>query len=175
MRSGSLPYAYPMPAFADAPPSTVDADQLDSFLLERDRVLALTIRTMPGTRTVAVVGAGHVAGIVQHFQRLEEMERLIDPEEVMAAEEEAVRALLQPLPYHRYHLFGPPLALLAGGALALARIGRRSKWLAAGVGVAAVTLPALALLRMVKVAYAESAYLGRALQEGRAGNRAEED
>lgn len=153
----------------------VDAEQLDSFLKERDRVLAYTIRTMPGRRAVAVVGAGHAAGIVEHFNRMEGTGTMVDPEEVMATEEDEVRALLQPLPMHTAALYGPPLALLASGALAMSRIGQRSKWLAAGFGVAAVAIPALALLRIVRVAYRESAFLGEALTAGRAGGRAEEE
>ncbi len=46
---------------------------------ERDRYLASRIRTAPGSRIVAVVGAGHVPGIIENIDRpvdLEELERV---------------------------------------------------------------------------------------------------
>ncbi len=43
---------------------------------ERDQYLAAKIRTAPGQRIVAVVGAGHLAGIQKHWEQSVSLERL---------------------------------------------------------------------------------------------------
>lgn len=61
-----------MASFADAYPE-IKRRLID----ERDTYLAQKIRTAPGERVVAVIGAGHVNGIVEHIQQEEDLEPLL--------------------------------------------------------------------------------------------------
>jgi len=57
----------------------VSFPQVKSTLIdERDIYLAQQIRSAPGQKVVAVVGAGHVAGIVNHISKQEPIDRLME-------------------------------------------------------------------------------------------------
>lgn len=97
-----------------------------AFTTERDVTLAHAIKDCPGERVVAVVGAGHVDGILRAWDA--------------AIEPAKLQELYQPPPLQPLRVVGLPMAVLLASGYGMFRLHRVSRRAAFGVvGVAAAT------------------------------------